>query len=118
MLSSLKIKKLKTWIKLRSQSLSVKNRLIWVQSLLTLWDIMNIRKLFDDIEENPIVENDGLEQQEEQATSELPTKTQLRSTRERQPSRRYTSDEYLLLSDEGELENCQKVLLHDEKKKK
>ena len=48
---------------------------------------------------NPIIENDGLEQQQEQATSELPTKTQLRrSIREHQPSKRYTSDEYLLLS--------------------
>ena len=53
----------------------------------------------DDVEENPIVDNDGLEQQKEQVTSMLPTKTQLRrSTRERQPFRRYNSDEYLLLS--------------------
>ena len=63
----------------------------------------NDESVVDDIEENPTVENDGLELQQEQATSELPTETQLRrSTRERQPSKRYTSDEYLLLSDGGE----------------
>ncbi|KAJ9701207.1 hypothetical protein PVL29_006516 [Vitis rotundifolia] len=122
MLSFLKIKSLKTWIGLRSQSPLVKNRLIWVQSLLTLWDIMNTWKLndesaVDDVEENPTVENDSLEQQQEQATSKLPTETQLkRSTRELQPSKRYTSDEHLFLSNGGELENYQGVLLHDEKK--
>ena len=47
----------------------------------------------------------------------MPTETQLRrSTRECQPSRRYTSDEYLLLSDGREPKNYQEVLLHDEKK--
>ena len=47
----------------------------------------------------------------------MPTKTQLRrSTRECQPSKKYTSDEYLLFSNGEELENYQKVLLHDEKK--
>ena len=77
----------------------------------------NYESTVDDVEENPTVENNGLEQQQEQATLELPTKTQLRrSTRERQPSRRYTSDEYLLLSDGREPENYQEVLLHDEKK--
>ncbi|RVW14202.1 Retrovirus-related Pol polyprotein from transposon TNT 1-94 [Vitis vinifera] len=49
----------------------------------------NDESAVDDVEENPTVENDGLEQQQEQAISKLPTKTQLRrSTRERQPSRR------------------------------
>ena len=63
----------------------------------------NDESTVDDVEENPTIENDGLEQQQEQATSELPTETQLRrSTREHQPSIRYTSDEYLLLSNEGE----------------
>ena len=43
----------------------------------------NDESVVDDIEENPTVENDGLELQQEQATSELPTETQLRrSTRE------------------------------------
>ena len=47
----------------------------------------------------------------------MPNETQLkRSTRERQPSRRYISDEYFLLFDGGDPENYQKVLLHDEKK--
>ena len=78
----------------------------------------NDESAVDDVEENPIVDNDGLEQQQEQATSELPIETQLRrSTRECQPSRRYTSNEYLLLSDGVEPENYQEVLLHDEKKK-
>ncbi|KAL6344420.1 hypothetical protein AAG906_039676 [Vitis piasezkii] len=55
----------------------------------------NDESAVDDVEENPTVENDGLEQQQEQAISKLPTKTQLRrSTRERQPSRRYTSIEF------------------------
>ncbi|KAL6313455.1 hypothetical protein AAG906_004418 [Vitis piasezkii] len=61
----------------------------------------------DDVEENPT----------EQATSELPIETQLRrSTRERQPSRRYTNDEYLLLYDGVEPKSYQEILLHDEKK--
>ena len=60
----------------------------------------NDESAVDDVEENPTVENDGLEQQQKQATLELPTKTQLRrSTRECQPSKKYKSDEYLLLSD-------------------
>ena len=60
----------------------------------------NDESTVDDVEENPTVENDGLEQQQEQATLELSIETQLRrSTRERQPSKRYTSDVYLLLSD-------------------
>ena len=49
---------------------------------------INDESAVDDVEENPIVENDGLKQQQEQATSELPTKTQLRrSIRECQPSK-------------------------------
>ena len=72
----------------------------------------------DNVEENPTFENDDLEQQQKQATLELPTETQLRRyTREHQPSKRYTSDEYLLLSDGEELESYQEVLLHDEKKR-
>ena len=35
----------------------------------------NDESVVDDIEENPIIENDGLEQQQEQATSKLPTET-------------------------------------------
>ena len=71
----------------------------------------------DDVEENPTIENNGLEQQQEQATSQLPTETQLRrSTRECQPSKWYTSDEYLLLFDGGEPKNYQEIILHDEKK--
>ena len=71
----------------------------------------------DDVEENPAVENDDLEQHQEQSTLELPTETQLRRfTTEHQPSRKYTSDEYLLLSDGGEPESYQEVMLHDEKK--
>ena len=47
----------------------------------------------------------------------MPIETELRiSTRERQHSKRYTSDDYLLLSDGGEPESYQEVLLHDEKK--
>jgi len=38
-----------------------------------------------------------------------------RSTRERQPFRRYSFDEYVLFSDEGELESYQEVMLHDQK---
>ena len=78
----------------------------------------NDESVVDDVEENPTIENDGLEQQQEQTTSELPTETQLRrSIREHQPSRRYTSDEYLLHFDGVELENYQEVPLPDEKKK-
>ncbi|KAJ9702980.1 hypothetical protein PVL29_004649 [Vitis rotundifolia] len=106
MLSSLKIKPLKTWIGLRSQSLSVKNRLIWEHREVVQKEQVNTidrndESTIDNVEENPI----------------LPIETQLRrSTRERQPSRKYTSDEYLLLSDGEKLENYQEVLLHDEKK--
>ena len=79
---------------------------------------INDESTVDEVEENLIVENDGLKQQQEQVTSELPIETQLtRSTRECQLSKRYTSDEYLLLSDGEELESYQEVLLHDEKKK-
>ncbi|KAJ9681308.1 hypothetical protein PVL29_020268 [Vitis rotundifolia] len=120
MLSSSKIKPLKTWIRLRSQSLSVKNRLIWevVQEEQVDTIDRNDESTVDDIEENPTVENDGLEQQQEQATSELPTETRLkRFTKERQLSKKYTSDEYLLLSDGEELENYQEVLvMHEEMK--
>ncbi|KAJ9672284.1 hypothetical protein PVL29_025767 [Vitis rotundifolia] len=77
----------------------------------------NNESTVDNVKKNPTFENDGLEQQQEQATLELPIEIQLRrSTRECQPSRRYNSDEYLLLSDKGEPENYQEVLLHDEKK--
>ena len=38
----------------------------------------NDESVVDDVEENPTIQNDGLEQQQEQATSELPTETQLR----------------------------------------
>ena len=77
----------------------------------------NDESTVDDVEENPKIENDGLEQQQEQGTLELPIETQLRrSTRERQPSRRYTSDEHLLLSDGREPKSYQEVLLHDDKK--
>ncbi|KAJ9697483.1 hypothetical protein PVL29_009344 [Vitis rotundifolia] len=107
MLSSLKIKPLKTWIRLRSQSLSMKNMLIWEVVQEEQVDIVDKNDEFavDDVEENPTIENDDLKQQQEQATLE-----------ERQPSRRYTSDEYLLLSDGGEPKSYQEVLLHDEKK--
>ncbi|RVW21876.1 Retrovirus-related Pol polyprotein from transposon TNT 1-94 [Vitis vinifera] len=48
----------------------------------------NDESAVDDVEENLTIENDGLKQQQEQATSELPTKTQLRrSIRECQPSK-------------------------------
>ena len=47
----------------------------------------------------------------------MPIETELRiSTRERQHSKSYTSDAYLLLSDGGEPESYQEVMLHDEKK--
>ncbi|RVW54166.1 hypothetical protein CK203_090530 [Vitis vinifera] len=50
----------------------------------------NDKSAVDDVEENPTIENNGLEQQQEQATSELLTETQLRrSTRECQPSKWY-----------------------------
>ena len=35
----------------------------------------NDESVVDDIEENPIIENDGLEQQQEQTTSKLSTET-------------------------------------------
>jgi hypothetical protein len=38
-----------------------------------------------------------------------------RSTRERQPSRRYSVDEYVLFSDGGEPESYQEAMLHDQK---
>ena len=77
----------------------------------------NDKSAVDDVEENPTIENNGLEQQQEQATSELLTETQLRrSTRECQPSKWYTSDEYLLLFYGGEPKNYQEVMFHDEKK--
>ena len=94
-----------------------KHKEVVQEEQVDIFDI-NDESVVDDVEENPTIENDGLEQQQEQATSELPTKTQLRrSIRERQPSKRYTSDEYLLLSNREEPENYQEVLLHNEKKR-
>ena len=52
----------------------------------------------------------------EQASSEPSTKIQLRrSTRNQQPSKRYSTNEYVLLSDGGEPESYQEVMLHDQK---
>ncbi|RVX21440.1 Retrovirus-related Pol polyprotein from transposon TNT 1-94 [Vitis vinifera] len=96
--SSLKTKPLKTWIRevVQKEQVDTIDR--------------NDESTVDDVEENPTVENDGLEQQQEQATLELSIETQLRrSTRERQPSKRYTSDEYLLLSNREEPENYQEL---------
>ena len=43
-----------------------KNRLI---------QLIEMMSIVDDVEENPIIANDGLKQQQEQVTSELPTET-------------------------------------------
>jgi hypothetical protein len=51
-----------------------------------------------------------------QASSEPSTEIQLRrSTRERQPFRRYSFDEYVLFSDGREPESYQEAVLHDQK---
>jgi hypothetical protein len=64
----------------------------------------------------PTVDNVESEEHLEQASSEPSTKIQLRrSTRECQPSRRYSVDEYVLFSSGGEPESYQEVMLHDQK---
>jgi len=64
----------------------------------------------------PAVDNVESEEHLEQASLEPSTEIQLRrSTRERQPSRRYSVDEYVLLSDGGEPESYQEAMLHDQK---
>jgi hypothetical protein len=63
----------------------------------------------------PAVDNET-DEPLEQASSEPSAEIQLRrSTRERQPSRKYSANEYVLLSDGGEPESYQKVILHDQK---
>jgi hypothetical protein len=65
----------------------------------------------------PTIDNVESEEHLEQASSEPATETQLRrSTRNRQPSRKYSTNEYVLLSDGGEPESYQEVMQHDQKK--
>ena len=60
-----------------------KHKEVVQEEQVDIFDI-NDESAVDDVEENPTIENDGLEQQQEQATSKLPIETQLRkSTRER-----------------------------------
>jgi hypothetical protein len=64
----------------------------------------------------PAVDNVESEEHLEQASSEPSTEIQLRrSTRERQPSRRYSVDEYVLFSDGRKPESYQEAMLHDQK---
>ena len=49
-------------------------------------------------------------------STKLPVEPQLRrSTRERQPSTRYSASEYVMLTDGEEPENYQEVLSHEKK---
>jgi hypothetical protein len=62
----------------------------------------------------PTVDNVESKEHLEHASLEPSTGIQLRrSTREHQPSRRYSIYEYVLFSDEGEPESYQEVMLHD-----
>jgi transposase InsO family protein len=73
----------------------------------------------DTVGENgePTIDNVESEEHLEQASSEPTTETQLRrSTRDRQPSRKYSANEYVLLSDRGEPESYQDAMQHDQKK--
>jgi hypothetical protein len=73
----------------------------------------------DPVGENgePIIDNVELEEHQEQASLEPAVETQLRkSTRDRQPSRKYSANEYVLLSDGGEPESYQEAMQHDQKK--
>jgi hypothetical protein len=64
----------------------------------------------------PTVDNVESVEHLDQTSLEPSTGIQLRrSTRERQPSRRYSVDEYVLFSDVGEPESYQEVMLHDQK---
>jgi hypothetical protein len=62
------------------------------------------------------VDNVDSEEHLKQASLEPSTEIQLkRSTRESQPSRRYSLDEYVLFSNGGELESYQEAMLYDQK---
>jgi hypothetical protein len=64
----------------------------------------------------PVIDNVESEEQSEQASSEPSAEIQLRrSTRNQQPSRMYSANEYVLLSNGGEPESYQEVMLHDKK---
>lgn len=68
----------------------------------------------DDVEETPATEETEQEVQQEQVPLEPPEEEQLRrSTRERQPSRRYPVDEYVMLTDCGEPECYDEALTHE-----
>jgi hypothetical protein len=72
----------------------------------------------DTIGENgePTIDNMESEEHLEQASSEPAAETQLRrSTRDRQPFRKYSTNEYVLLSDGGKPESYQEVMQHDQK---
>ena len=57
------------------------------------------------------------EEHQEQAFSEPAIETQLRrSTRDQQPSRKYSVNEYVLIYDGEEPESYQEVMQHDQKK--
>ena len=52
---------------------------------------------------------------EEPPQESLPQTPLRRSTREKQPSRKYSSNEYVMISDQGEPETYQEVLKHENK---
>jgi hypothetical protein len=72
----------------------------------------------DTVGENgePTIDNVELEEQLEQASSKPSVEIQLkRSTRNRQPSKMYSANEYVLLSDGRMPESYQEVMLYDKK---
>ena len=64
-------------------------------------------------EDDPIVDD---VEPTEQVDGELPLPPLSRSTREHQPSIRYPPNEYVMLTDGGELETYQEAILHERKK--
>ncbi|MCQ7416422.1 hypothetical protein NP118_23750, partial [Salmonella enterica] len=67
----------------------------------------------EDVHEEVIHEE--VHEQGEQPTPQVEDTQVRRSTRERKPSTRYPSSEFILVSEDGEPENYQEVLSHDEK---
>ena len=56
--------------------------------------------------------------EQEEVGEQVPIESQLRrSFRQRQPSRRYSTDEYVMLTDAGKPENYQEVVKSEQKEK-
>ena len=74
-----------------------------------------------DVQENsvePDIDLPAGHVEQEEVREQVPTEPQLRrSSRQRQPSRRYSTDEYVMLTDAGEPESYQEAVESEQKEK-